>query len=108
MLLIENMNLMKLVCAIFTLYQNSYFFQASEESKSDDDNDFKISWATYCSRTILDSENEIFEIRIFSHPLNFFHFYLIHFYTHGISSMENTLRPGILTHLPTNQHISPY
>ena len=40
-----NMNLMKLVSAIFTLYQNAfwYFFQASEESKSDNDNDFKIS-----------------------------------------------------------------
>ena len=36
---------MKLVCAIFTLYQNafSYFFQASEEGKSDNDNDLKIS-----------------------------------------------------------------
>ena len=54
---IENMNLMKLVCAIFTLYQNAfgYFFRALEEGKSDDDNDFKISWATYCIRTILDS-----------------------------------------------------
>ena len=51
------MNLMKLVCAVFTLYQNGfcYFFQASEEGKSGNDNDFKISWATYCSRTILDS-----------------------------------------------------
>ena len=35
---------MKLVCAIFTSYQNAfcYFFQASEEGKSDYDNDFKI------------------------------------------------------------------
>ena len=38
---------------------------------------------------VLNKQNEIFEIRIFSHPLNFFHFYLIHFYTHGVSSMEN-------------------
>ena len=40
-----NMNLMKLVSAIFTLYQNAfwYFFQASEESKSGNDNNFKIS-----------------------------------------------------------------
>ena len=44
-LFIENMNLMKLVCAIFTLYQNAFcfFLQASEEGKSDNDNDFKIS-----------------------------------------------------------------
>ena len=37
------MNLMKLVCAIFTLYQNAfcYFFQASEECKADNDNDLK-------------------------------------------------------------------
>ena len=36
---------MKLVCVIFTLYQSAfcYFFQASEEGKSDDNNnDFKI------------------------------------------------------------------
>ena len=35
---------MKLVCAIFTLYQIifCYFFQASEEGKSDNDNDFNI------------------------------------------------------------------
>ena len=46
-LFIENMNLMKLVCAIFTLYQNAFcfFLQASEEGKSDNDNDFKLSWA---------------------------------------------------------------
>ena len=39
------MNLMKLDCAIFTLYQNAfcYFFQVSEEGKSDNDKDFKIS-----------------------------------------------------------------
>ena len=37
---------MKLVCAVFTLYQNAfcYFFHATEESKSGNDNDFKISW----------------------------------------------------------------
>ena len=36
------MNLMKLVCAIFTLYQIAfcYFFQVSEEGKTDNDNDF--------------------------------------------------------------------
>ena len=35
---------MKLVCAMITLCQNAfcYFFQASEESKSDTNNDFKI------------------------------------------------------------------
>ena len=34
------MNLMKLVCAIFALYQNvfCYFFQVSEEGKSDNYN----------------------------------------------------------------------
>ena len=72
------MNLMKLVCAIFTLYQNTfcYFFQASEESKTDNANDLKISWATYCKRTVLllKKQKDIFEFRIFSHPLNFFHF----------------------------------
>ena len=43
MFFVENMNLIKLVCAIFTLYQNAfcYFFQASEEGKSDNDNNFK-------------------------------------------------------------------
>ena len=50
---------MKLVSAIFTLYQNVfYFFQASEKGKTDNNNDFKISWATYCSRTILDSAKQ--------------------------------------------------
>ena len=36
---------MKLVCAIFTLYKNAfcYFLQASQEGKSGNDNDFKIS-----------------------------------------------------------------
>ena len=34
------------------------FFQASEEGKSDFDNDLKISWVTYCSKTILDSAKE--------------------------------------------------
>ena len=34
------------------------FFQALEEGKSDFDNDLKISWATYCSKTILDSAKE--------------------------------------------------
>ena len=34
--------------------------------------------------------NEIFKIRIFSHPLNFFHFYLIYFYIHEISYLKNT------------------
>ena len=36
------MNLMNLVCAIFTLYQIAfcYFSQASEEGKTDNDNDF--------------------------------------------------------------------
>ena len=63
---------MKLVCALFTLYDNAfcYFFQASKEDKTDNDNDFKISWATHCSRII----NEIFEFIIFSHSLNLFHF----------------------------------
>ena len=53
-------NLMKLVCAIFTLYQIafSYFIQASEEGKTDNDNDFKKFWVTYYSRTILDSAKQ--------------------------------------------------
>ena len=59
-----------------------YFFQASKERKWCD-NDFKIFWANYCSSTITDSakqkRKEIFEARIFSHPLRFFHSYLIYF-----------------------------
>ena len=57
---IKHVNLMKLVCAIFTLHHNAfcYFFQGSEKGKSDNDNDFKISWATYCSRSILDSTKQ--------------------------------------------------
>ena len=43
-------------------------------------------------------QNEIFEIRIFSNPRNFFYFDLIHFFTDEISSPENTLSPGILAH----------
>ena len=44
-------------------------------------------------------QDETFEIRIFSNPINFFHFYLIYCYTHGISSPENiSLQP---------RHISP-
>ena len=42
---------------------------------------------------------KIFEIRIFSDSLNFFHSYLIYFYTHGITFPENTPRPNILAHL---------
>ena len=54
------MNLMKFVCAIFTLYQNIFccFFQASEKGKSEDDNENKTSCATYCSRAILDSSKQ--------------------------------------------------
>ena len=40
--------------------------------------------------------DKIFEIRIFSDSLNFFHSYLIYFYTHGISFPENTPRRNIL------------
>ena len=43
-------------------------------------------------------QNEIPEIRIFSYPLNFPHFFLIRFYTHGISSTENIPHLGILAH----------
>ena len=54
-----------------------YFFQVSEEGKSDNDNELKIFWVTYKSRTILNvlnNQNEIFKIGIFSYPLNFFNF----------------------------------
>ena len=39
------MNLIKLFCAISTLYQNAfrYFSQVLEEGKIDNDNDFRIS-----------------------------------------------------------------
>ena len=43
--------------------------------------------------------DKIFEIRIFSDSLNYFHSYLIYFYTHGISFPENTPCPNILAHL---------
>ena len=38
------MCLMKLVCELITWYQNvfCYFFQVSEEGKTDNDNDIKI------------------------------------------------------------------
>ena len=92
---------MKLVCAIFTLYQNvfCYLFQASEKGKSDNDNDFKYIEPPIVAQQfqiVLKKQNEIFEIRIFSHSLNFFHFYLIYFYTHGISFLENTPCSGML------------
>ena len=37
------MNVMKLICATFTLYQKAfcYLFQASEDGKTDNDNDLK-------------------------------------------------------------------
>ena len=35
-----------------------YFFQASEEWKSDNDNELKIFWVTHMSRTILDSAKQ--------------------------------------------------
>ena len=43
-----------------------YFFQASEEGKSDNDNDYKTSWTIYCSRTILDSVKQT-KCRHYSH-----------------------------------------
>ena len=51
------MYLMKLVSAIFTLYQNlyCYFFQVCGKGESDNDNGFKIFWISYRSRAILDS-----------------------------------------------------
>ena len=90
-------NHMKLVCAIFTLYQIVIccFFQASEEGKTDNDNYFKISWATYCSRAILDSAkqtNDIFKFRIFLHPL-------FSQPLNGISCPNNNPHPGILANL---------
>ena len=103
-LFIVNINLTKLVCAIFTLYQNAicYLLQASEEGKSDNDNDFKILEPPIEVKQfpkVLNKQNVIFEITIFSHPLNFFHSYLIYFYTHEIGSPENIQHTGILAHL---------
>ena len=43
--------------------------------------------------------DKIFEMRIFSDSLNFFHSYLIYFFTHRISFPENTPRSNILAHL---------
>ena len=54
-----------------------YFLQALEESKSDMVKILKYLEPSNCSRTILDSAKQtkrIFEIRVFSHPLNFFSF----------------------------------
>ena len=53
---------------------------------------------------VLNKQNEIFEIRIYSHPLNFFYPYLIYFHAHGISSPENIPHPGILSPL---RNVSP-
>ena len=53
--------------------------------------------------------DKIFEIRIFSDSLNFFHSYLIYFYTHGISFPENTPCPNILAHLKRSlKDVSPW
>lgn len=40
------------------LYQNAfcYFLQASEEGKNDNDIDFRVFWASYSEKTILDKE----------------------------------------------------
>ena len=48
-------------------------------------------------KIVLNKQKKIFELRIFSHALNIFHLYLIHFYTHGTSSMET----------PSPRHINP-
>ena len=34
------------------------FISGLKEGKTDNANDFKMSWATYCSRTILDSAKQ--------------------------------------------------
>ena len=58
-----------------------------------------------CSSSLITeqtSENilhKIFEIRIFSDFLNFFHSDLNYFYTHRIGFPENTPRPNTLAHL---------
>ena len=85
------MNLMNLFCAIFTLYQNVYcfLFQASEEGKL-----IMITILKYLEPPIVAEQFSIVlnklneKIRIFSHPFNVSHFYLIYFNTHGISSSE--------------------
>ena len=98
------MNLMKWVYAVFTLPNAfCYFFQASKERKWYD-NDFKIFWANYCSSKITDSakqkRKEIFEARIFSHPLRFFHSYLIYFYSYWTFPHPHVNSSiSILTHL---------
>ena len=42
------------------IYEHAFchFFQDPEEGESVNDNSFKISCATYCSRTILDSAKQ--------------------------------------------------
>ena len=64
----------------------SYFLQASEEDKSDNDNDFEPPIVGEQFQIVLNKLNE--KIRIFQDPLNFFQFYLIYFSTHGISFSE--------------------
>ena len=69
------MNLMKLICAIFRLYQN--FFQASVKRAKL----IMITILKYLEQHIvveqfqivLSKQNGIFEFRILSYPLNFFH-----------------------------------
>ena len=79
-----------------------YFRRQLEEGKSDNDNDFKILEPPIEVKQfpkVLNKQNVIFEITIFSHPLNFFHSYLTYFYTHEIGSPENIQHTGILAHL---------
>ena len=48
---------------------------------------------------MLNKQIEIFEIKTLSNPLNFLHFYLIHFYTHGINSPKNVSVPRHISQL---------
>ena len=88
---------MKLVCAIFTLYQIAfcYLFQASEEGKTYNDNDSRYLEPPIVLEQfwiVLNKQNDIFEFRIISHPL-------LSQPLNGISSPKNNPYPGILANL---------
>ena len=85
---------MKLVCAIFTLYQIAfcYLFQASEEGKTYNDNDSRYLEPPIVLEQfwiVLNKQNDIFEFRIISHPL-------FSESLNRISSLKNNPHPGIL------------
>ena len=101
MLFIENINLIKLVHAIFKIPFVISFSRPQKRAKVmmiTILNNLEPPILAVKLQIVLNIQNGIFEIRILSHSLKFFHFYLIYFNTHGISSPKNS---------PLPLHISP-